>query len=98
MFVGEAIRINGRFWDDCQLGNWNVEYKKGTAALSQPGSEDHFNMIPRKLDSVKIEQKEKNSGDLQFAFQMDSIKVNSWTLRKADFANCSRFDDLKKDC
>jgi len=52
---------------------WNVDYKKGTFTLSQPGSAQTYTMNLTKLDSGTIKHKKKDSSDIGFSASREGM-------------------------
>ena len=62
---------------------WNVDYKKGTFTLSQPGSDQTFTMNLIKLDSGKIKQKKKDSAEIEFPGSKGFDQSKYMTIKKS---------------
>ncbi|HEY5408067.1 MAG TPA: hypothetical protein VIJ92_13315 [Ginsengibacter sp.] len=62
---------------------WNVNYKKGTFTLSQPGSNQTFTMNLIKLDSGKLKQKKKDSAEIEFSGSDGFDQSKYMTIKKS---------------
>jgi hypothetical protein len=62
---------------------WNVNYKKGTFTLSQPGSDQTFTMNLIKLDSGKLRQKKRDSAEIEFSGSDGFDHSKFMTIRKS---------------